>query len=79
MWFSFITQIRGAICIPYVLRGKNVQILAHSWDGATSRFIHQHSTEGDTYIRRAAITLGIGPHSSCFIFTSSVETGFVLF
>jgi len=33
-----------------------------------AQFLHQHSAEGATYIRTAAITLGIGPHFSLLDF-----------
>jgi len=32
MWCNFIMQIRGGpVCILYILTGKNLQILPHSW------------------------------------------------
>ena len=32
MWCNFIMQVRGSpICIPYISRGENLQILPHSW------------------------------------------------
>jgi len=48
--FSDTLIVRVTYLLTYLLHG--------------TAFAQQHSTEGSTYIRRAAITLGIGPHSS---------------
>jgi len=55
-------QVQNSLCVQ-VLRSAILTALTYC-----TTFVQQHSTEGSTYIRRAAITLGIGPHSSFLIF-----------